>query len=146
MAGPTPPGFNANEIIAGLHTAMGFGEPNNTADKATFYNWDDRSVDTDTDSAGIPFDPSSRPTRTPVSTQVPCAIEYVDVNDVDINAGLMQASKIKVTLLDGDYQQIKGFEFVVVGGVKYLYRKTEPPVALGSIDVWTVHCQAEDVT
>jgi hypothetical protein len=53
-------------------------------------------------------------------------------------------TRISITLLDEDYQRVRGFHFVVAGGDKYIYEKTEPPVALGSIDVWTVWAQSED--
>ena len=36
--------------------------------------------------------------------------------------------------------------FVVVGGDKYVRSHIEPPVALGSIDVWVAWATAEDET
>lgn len=146
MAKNLPPGFNASEIIAGLHEAMAFGEPTRTSDKATFVSFTDPSTSVARDDDGVPFDTAERPTRTPKSLQVPCAVEFVDRADQAETFGVMQATRIKVTLLDPDYQKVKGFKYVVIGGDRYNYRLTEPPVALGSIDVWTVHAVAEDET
>lgn len=139
-----PPGFDASAVIAGLREAMTFGEPTRSDDKATFYLWSQAASGGVLDDDGVPFDTAQRPTRTTKPVQVPCAIEYVDRADQGETFGLVQASRIKVTLLDPDYQKVKGFRYMSVGGDRYNYRLTEPPVALGSIDVWTVHCVAED--
>jgi hypothetical protein len=139
-----PPGFDAAAVIAGLHEAMAFGEPTRVGDKATFYLVTEAAQTVARDDDGIPFDIAQRPTRTAKGVQVSCAIEFVDRADQGETFGLVQATRIKVTLLDPDYQKVKGFRYMSVGGDRYNYRLTEPPVALGSIDVWTVHCVAED--
>lgn len=139
-----PPGFNRAEVLAGLHRAMGFGEPNNASDKATFVSFDALSGNTRHDDNGVPFDPGARVSRVPKPVQVPCAVEWADASDVSGGFGSLQPTTIRVTLLDPDYRKVKGFEYVLIGGDKYNYRETEPPVALGSIDIWTVHVQAED--
>lgn len=139
-----PPGFDANAVIAGLHEAMAFGEPTRSGDKATFYKVAEPTQTVPRDDDGVPFDVSSRPARSATPVQVPCAIEFVDKTDQSETFGYVQATRIKVTLLDPDYQKVKGFKYMSVGGDRYNYRLTEPPVALGSIDVWTVHCVAQD--
>lgn len=145
MAKDLPAGFDASKIITGLHKAMDFGAATRAADKAAFYTVT-RTVPEDTvvDEDGIPYDPSVTVTVTRTSKVVACAIEYTDRTDKFENFGVVNPSRIKITLLDPDYQQVKGFEYVVVGADKYIYRLTEPPVALGSIDVWTVHAVSED--
>jgi len=144
MAKFIPPGFNRAEVLAGLHQAMGFGEPTRVEDKATFVSFDQLADDVATDDDGVPFDANVRRTRTPRSQQVPCAIEWADVADGRGTFGTIAATKVVLMLLDPDYQKIKGFEYVVIGGDKYLYRETQPPIALGSIDVWMIHVSAED--
>lgn len=143
MAKNLPPGFDPTAILQGLHQAMEFGAPTRTEDKATFVQLTS-TVTGPTDADGVPFDPDTRRTTAKATFQVPCAIEFADKADQEQTFGVIQPTRIKITLLDPDYQKVKGFEYVVVGGDKYLYRLTEPPVALGSIDVWTVHCVAED--
>lgn len=145
MAGPTPAGFDRNAVLAGLRTAMQFGAPSNVADRATFFMPRVYSTTESVDDLGVPFDPDVRPVASsPVKHTVPCAIDYVDAQGKLENFGIIVASKIIITLLSPDYDTVEGFEYVVIAGQKYLYRKTEPPVALGTLDVWTVHCQAED--
>lgn len=132
-----------NDVIAGIHQAMAIGAPSKVDDRATFFIPTD-TVDPGEDDEGVPYKPTSRPTATPDKRTVPCAIDYVDGTELTSNLGVIQASKLVLTLLDPDYQQIRGFDFVVIAGNRYYYRKTEPPVALGNLDVWTVHVQAED--
>jgi hypothetical protein len=143
-----PPGFDADAVRQGLLNAMGFGEPTRTEDKAWFYFPKMRTPATtsSTDQDGVPFDPTVQVTTadSKARLQVSCAIEYIDADGQVITAGEVIPSKLKITLMDAEYQQVKGFAYVVAGGDKYLYSRTEPPVALGSIDFWFVHCTAED--
>lgn len=149
MAKFTPPGFDASAARQGILNAMSFGEPTRTDDKAWFYFAKARAStpdDAPADDDHVPFDPAV-PVASPDShprQQVPCAVDYLDAAGQAITAGDITPSKIVITLMDTEYQRVKGFAFVVAGGDKYLYDKTEPPVALGTIDVWTVHCVAED--
>lgn len=143
-----PPGFNADAARTGILNAMGFGEPTRTEDKAWFYFPKNRTTSPSgpADSDGVPFDPT-----VPVTTadskprvQVSCAVDYIDAPEMVETFGGDRPARIEITLMDTEYQQVKGFSFVVAGGDKYVYDSTEPPVALGSIDVWVVHCTAED--
>lgn len=155
MAG-TPPGFRASDVLEGLYLAMSFGAPTDPAQQATFYKTPILDADNNSDDEGIPFDPTAPVSRTPVAVKVPCAIEYVDAADQYEEYGVRQPSKVKVTLLGPDYDTVVGtdpedsptpvppFSYVTISGQKYLYRKSEPVVALGSIDVHVIHCQAED--
>lgn len=142
-----PPGFPKSRVIKGLHQAMGFGEPTRAGDKATFYFPKGTPVDTGmpVDEDSVPFDPDAQPTyATKPPVKVPCAIEYFERGDINETFGTVKASRIKITLLDEDYQRVKGFSYVAAGGDKYVYDTTPPSDALASIDVWTVWCIAED--
>lgn len=146
MAKQLPAGFDRASILAGLRKAMEFGEPTRGEDRATFYK-----VVTTTgtgvepyDEDYVPFDPAVERTVKPTAIQVPCGVEYVDKPDQTETFGTVQSSHVKLTLLDDDYQQVKGFAYVALGGIKYDYDKTEPPEALGSLDIWTVHVVSED--
>jgi hypothetical protein len=141
-----PPGFNADEIRRGLLQAMEFGAPTRTEDQATFY-FVARSAPTGpADDEGVPFDPSERPTNeaSPDKLTVPCAVEYYDATGVIETFGVITPTKIRVTLQDPEWQQVKDFAYVVAGGDKYIRARVEPPVALGSLDFWMVWCRAED--
>lgn len=125
---------------------MEFGLPSATSDQPSFFMpQTTTSVGNVLDDEGVPFDPAVTPTlSTLVKKQVKCAVEYVD-GDGKVEAfAVIVPSKIKVTLLDQEYVQVQGFSFVVIKGQKYYYQRTEPPVALGTVDVYTVYCRAED--
>lgn len=144
MAG-TIPGFNADTVRAGLRLAMSVGLPPVEADQPTFFF---SPVVTNTgpaDEEGVPFNPDTRPTvAPPKQVKVPCAVEYSDVSGKVEGVGIVQPSRVSITLLDEEYAKVKGFAYVVIAGNRYFYRKTEPPVGLVSIGVWTIHCVAED--
>lgn len=137
--------FDKAAVLAGLHIAMDFGEPNVTTDKPTFFMPRSSTAPGNKDQHGVPFNPDNKRTFSAlVKKTVPCAVEYTNAQGKVENFGLINPSKVQITLLDPDYQRIRGCEFVTIGGQKFLYRKTEPPIALGSIDVWVLHFTAED--
>lgn len=138
-----PPNFNKSTVLAGLHKAMEFGAATRTDDRAAFFIRSTPVVTDAKDGAGVPFDPTVQPASTVTKVQVDCTVEYVDASEVAETFGDVRSSRIKITLLDPEYQLVKGFAYVVAGGDKYVYDSTEPPIALGSIDVWTVHATAE---
>lgn len=144
MAGSVP-GFNAADVRAGLRLAMTIGLPPVEADQPTFYFPREVTNTERADDEDVPFDPDARPTLAPArSVKVPCAVEYFDAAGKIENFGVITPSKIAVTLLDEDHDKVRGFEYVVIGGDRYWYRRTEPPLGLVSVGVWIVHCTAED--
>ncbi len=76
--------------------------------------------------------------------QVPCAIEYFDREGQPTVFGPVTASKLLITLLDEDYDQVKGCAYVVVGGDRYFYKRTIPPVGLYSVGVYQIVFIAEN--
>lgn len=144
MAKQLPAGFDKNAVMAGLKKAMQFGAPTRVEDQATFYKVVTTTDDVPRDDDFIPFDPDAERTAKPTGIRVDCSVEYDDRAEVTEQFGGITPSRITITLLDPEYQKIKGFRYVVAGGDRYNYRLTEPPVALGNVDVWTVHCVAED--
>lgn len=141
-----PPGFNESNVYAGLYKAMGFGEPNQDADKVAFFIEKDSDLPSTTpqDQTGVPFNPAKKRPKTHRREVVMCAVEYQDRGETTEQFGAIQPTRVKLTLLDADYQKIKGFRYVVAGGDQYWHAKTEPPLALGPIDVWIIHCSAQD--
>ena len=145
-ASGTPASFNKDAVRAGLLTAMNFGLPTESADQPTFF------MPTETvtasgpyDDEGVAYDPAATyTTSTLVKKAVACAVEYMDGEGKIETFGVIAPSRVKLTLLDTEYDLIKGFAFCVIEGQKYWYQRTEPPVALGTIDVYTIHCKSED--
>lgn len=138
--------FNKQTVLDGLYVAMDFGSPNVAADKATFYMPRTFEAEGLTDSAGVPMNPDNQRTfGSLVKKTVRCAVEYMSGTGKETNFGDLNADKVKITLLAPEFAQVEGFEYVVISGNKYLYWKSEPVIALGSIDVHQVYCRAEDV-
>jgi hypothetical protein len=141
----TPSSFDAAAVRAGLLTAMNFGLPTVANDQPTFFMPQTVTSVDPLDGEGVPFDPDSvLTTSVLVKKRAPCAVEYVDGDGKVETFAVVNPSKIKLTFLDTDYDTIKGFLYCVIEGQKYHYARTEPPVALGTIDVYTVHCKSED--
>lgn len=144
MAKELPSGFDPARITAGLKRAMEFGAPSKSQDRATFYLPSTPVHSGATDEDGVPFDPTASRATPMTAVTVPCAVDYDDRTDADANFGVYQPARIRITLLGPEYLRVKGFRYVVIAGDRYFYRLTEPPVALGTIDVWTVHAVNED--
>jgi len=142
MAG-TPPGFDAASVRAGLHQAMQFGI--SEAEIPTFVmpapdpvTGDDRGVPWDIDAA------VSRPARQEI--QVLCALEYQpQVTATQGDLADRQPARITITILDEEYEQIKGFDYLKIGGRKFTYKSTYPSLGLGTVVVWQIRCESVDV-
>lgn len=144
---PLVTGFDATEVRAGLRLAMRVGLPPLTEDQPAFYlpQSFDPVPNEALDQEGVPFDPTYRPTKTArVIKHVPCAIEYHDGQGKLEAFGVIQPTKVVLTLLDQDYAQVEGFDFVVIGGTKYFRRHTETPKGLVTVGLFKVHCESED--
>lgn len=126
---------------------MAVGLPVMTADQPTFFMPTTVTGDGGhtLDQQGTPFDPTYRPVRAQLpGIKVPCAIEYKDAAGELSAAGTVSSTGIVLTLLDEDYARIEGFAYVVIGGVKYNYERTNPPEGLVSVGIYAVHCLADD--
>jgi hypothetical protein len=88
----------------------------------------------------VPFDPHATVTNvTPAPVKVDCAIEYFDAENQPTDFGLLAPTRISITMLDDAYEKVKGCAYVVIAGDRYDYRRTEPPVGLFDVGVWTMH-------
>lgn len=145
MAAGALPGFDAEDFRTNIRLAMTVGLPPVVSDQPTFV-FPGAITNTDpADEEDVPFDSAARPTvAASVSKQVPCAVEYVDAAGKVENFGVLAPSKVMLTLLDEDYEQIRGFTYVVIGGDRFYYDKTETPLGLDSVGIWIVHANAED--
>ena len=145
-ATPQIPDFDAAGFREGIRLAMTVGLPTETAAQPVFFMPTEFTPTAYTDQEGVPLNPAYRPTApTPTTkTGVDCAIEYVDSAGKIESFGVLVPSKVILTLLDEEYEQVKGFSYVAIGGTKYFYRSTETPLGLVSVGIWRVHCVADD--
>lgn len=143
MASGVP--FDRAAFRSGILTAMSVGLPEREADRPLFYFPAEVTSTVPVDSEDVPFDPTYTPTRSaPPPVRVDCAYEYQDREGRVMNFGVVTPSKVELTFLDAEYQQVKGFAYVVIGGVRYDYKRTAPPQGMVTETVWTVICEAED--
>jgi hypothetical protein len=145
MAG-TLPGFNPDEVRAGLHLAMQVGLPPIPDDQPKFYFAAAATTDDNTDGQGTPLSWQAARVDAPAKpvVSVPCAIEYLDDAGAESGYGYTASSQLVLTFLDEDYEQVKGFSHVLIAGNTYRYQKTQPPVGLLEIGIWQVHVRTAD--
>lgn len=146
MAG-TNAGFNAAGFRDAIHFAMKMGAPPDQGERATFHFPAQLVYNGSMDGGHVPFDPTATVVSTePPTIQVDCAIEYFDAENQPTNFGMLAPSRIAVTVLDVDYDQVKGCSYVVVHGDRYDYRRTEPPSGLFDVGVYTMHFTSQSET
>lgn len=143
MAGDgTSSGFNATQFRDAIHFAMGMGAPPAVSEQVTFLvpGHDTYAV---ADPAHDPYDWTSTPTSTvpAQSIVVPVAVTFVGGNVEGDALGVFDASRVALTLLDVDWQQVSAATEVLVGGSHYVI---DPPgaVPIGLFDVTVYELRA----
>jgi hypothetical protein len=145
VAGTAPGGFDAAAFRAGIHTAMVMGAPVDDADAATFCFPATVTYDRPVDADNLPFDPGAQVTRVPrPPVRVPVAVEYRDETEQLVNFGYVTPAYAVITLLDEDYAQVTGCEYVLLRGSKFRYQSTAYPQALFTVGVYVMHFVSED--
>lgn len=141
------PDFNAAEFRTAIQFAMTMGAAVDVGERASFHFPSQLVYNAPADGAQVPFDPAATVTKTePTPVQVNCAIEYFDVENQPTDFGLLAPSRLTITLLDEDYEKVKGCSYVVVHGDRYNYRRTEPPSGLFDVGIYTMHFTAQSET
>ncbi len=143
MKGLVP--FDQKAFEDGILLAMGLGIPDDPALQPTFVLPGTTTASPGKDEVDSAFDPAAKlvPGKTP---RVRCAVEFLDRNGEVLDFGIAQADQARLTLLDAQYQQVKGFDHVLLGGTEYQYRETFPPLALGPSVIWQVMVATRDET
>lgn len=141
MAAVDGAGFDATAFREGILTAMQMGAPPDVNDQALFHFPNLLVYNGSADGANVPFDPAGTVTNhAPDPVRVDCAIEYFDAENQPTGGfGLLAPTRISVTMLDDAYAKVKGCAYVVIAGDRYDYRRTEPPVGLFDVGIWTIH-------
>src|SRR3954451_15640230 len=138
-------GFDARAFRQNIRFVMQMGAPPIDGEQATFYFPSQLVYNANTDQDDVPFDPNATVTRvTPTPVKVPCAVEYKDANGELTGLGVITPSKASITLLDEDYEKVKGCSYVALRGEKFTYRSTEFPTGLFDVGVYVMHFVAED--
>jgi hypothetical protein len=139
--------FNATEFRNQIKFAMQLGAAPEASEQVYFHFASTLVYNTPTDGANVAFDPAATVTNTtPAPVQVDCAVEYFDAENQPTSFGLLAPSRLAITLLDDDYDQVKDCSYVVIHGDRYDYRRTEPPGGLFDVGVYTMHFTARSET
>ncbi len=141
--------FDRVAFEAGIRLAMNLGLPAAEEDRPLFRFPRVRAYPPGTvlDHEGHPLDPNVAPTittQTPV--RIPCAIEWDDASPDQLPPGVRVPTRLTITMLDDEYQQVKDAVIVEVGGDRYQISHVAPPVALSDSGVWTLIAYAEAET
>ena len=138
-------GFNSGQFRDAIRFVYDMAAPPSGDEQATFYGPSTLVYTGSVDDDEVPFNPETTVVRQPAEgVKVPCGIEYRDAEGEPLPFGTVTASRLIITLLDQDYARIKGCQYVVVGGEKYLYRRTQPPSGLFDVGLFTMHFTAEN--
>lgn len=144
MAGKNS-GFDPKGFRDAIKFVYNMAAPPRDADQAAFYKPSELVYTASVDDENVPFDPATTVQRVvPPPVRVPCGVEYLDAEGQPVTFGTVTASRIVLTLLDEDYDQVKGSAYVVIGGEKYLYQRTEPPSGLFDVGLYAMHWRAEN--
>lgn len=148
MAGQhSDPSF-AGRFTEGIHFAMEMGASPDEDEQATFHFPPVLVYDGEArDASGVPFDPTKTVTeQRPDPVRVPCAVEYYDERGQMTTLADIHSTRVKITLLGEDYEKVKGTSFVICGGDKYIYRRTQPPSGLFEVGLYEMWFHAEHET
>lgn len=145
MAGSNP-GFNAADFRKNIRFVYDMAAPNLEGEQATFFMPSQLVYNVPTDEDDVPFSPTALPVTPvpPQPIQVSCGVEYYDSQGNIIDFGISVPSRAAITLLDEDYEIVKGCAFVVLRGERFNYRSTRFPQGLFDVDLYTMNFEAEN--
>lgn len=144
MAGPIP-GFDPDGFRDAIRFAMTMGAPLDADQQATFY-FPKTAVTTGVvDAQGVPYSPDTAVTKQSPKqpVKVACGVEDASGSADETSLGDF-GDGIIITLLDTEYAQVVGFEYVAYKGVRYDFRRELPDAAaLGPVGVHRLLCIGE---
>lgn len=129
---------DATNFRNAMHFVMGMGMPVDAAAQVAFHWHAVTSTTAAKDSLGVPFSPTATVTTTPsVALRVPYFVEWIEVAGTTTRLGVVVPARVRVWLLDDDYDDVKTADYLVIDGEKYLRHLEEPSYAIFDVGV---HC------
>jgi hypothetical protein len=138
--------FNATVFRQGIRNAMTMGLPVDPAERITF-RWTTKKKYSSSDSSGLPFSFDDAPVSEVKheDVQIPAAVEFLSgANEQGTSVGMFQTPRAVITILDEDYELVRGANEVLLGGNTYTIDYEAPPLGLFSVTVYQLHVQAKD--
>lgn len=146
MAG-TNAGFNASAFKAGIRQAMTMGLPNAESERITF-RWNPDRTYQRHDAEGNPWEWDDVPLTdsTQPDVLVTAAVEFAarPAGSLDTSMGQFDASRVIVTILDEDYETIRGADLMLFDGNEYDIQFVAPPLGLFEVTIYSVYGEARD--
>lgn len=140
-------GFDAGAFREAIRSTMLMGMPEATEERVTF-RWTPNRTYENHDSGGDPWswDEVPKSEDAPEDVQVPCAVEFSarPAGSVDTAIGQFDVSRAIVTLIDEDFEQIRGADLMVIDGSLYDVQFVGPPIGMFSVTVYQVYGEAQD--
>jgi hypothetical protein len=140
-------GFDAARFREAVRSTMTMGLPQDTAERITF-RWTPNRTYSSQDSGGNPWSWDDTPATedAPEDVQVAAAVEFSarPAGTQDTVMGQFDAAGVTVTLLDDDFEQIRGADLMIFDGNVYEVRFVAPPVGLFDVTVYTIYGEARD--
>lgn len=142
--------FDAVGFRAQIRAAMTMGLPVDPAERPTFHFPRSR-VHAVADLGGAPFDwragvdtSAEGPGGLRDPIQVPCAWETAKGGEDYTAVGEFNTDEALLTVLDVDFELVRGFSWVALGGNRYDYSRELPPRGLFDVTVHQVIVIARD--
>ena len=139
--------FPEKQFRDGIHFAMDMGDPDADRDTVHFH-WDEVRQYAIADSNNLPFDLDDPKTilEPAFSKQTLAALEFVSRSTLSggTPVGQFDSHRVKITLLDTEYEEIKGFDWLDISGNKYDLDFVEPVIGLFGVSVYILHASARD--
>lgn len=146
MAG-SDPRFDPNVFRTNIRFAMRMGMPEDATKGVTFRfgktkTWPSGAA---LDQDGNPFDPTlSAIVTEPDPVQIPVGVEFSQASPEELPVGQFVGSKVVLTMLDEDYEEVKLAKEVTIDGDDYIIRYEEPPIGLFDVTVHRFVCTSKD--
>lgn len=139
--------FDGAVFREAIRNTMKMGLPEDEAERVTFRWTPDRTY-ANGDSAGNPWSWDDTPATedAPADVQVAAAVEFSarPAGSVDTVMGQFDTSRVAVTLLDEDFELIRGADLMIFDGAIYEVQFIAPPVGLFDVTVYTIYGEARD--
>jgi hypothetical protein len=140
--------FDAAAFRDAIRFAMDMGLPETTADRATF-KWTPVKTYANADTGGRPYKltEAAASTTTHSDVQIPVGWQFVPTrvgNEQQTAMGSFDNDRVIMTILDEDYDQVKGADICVLGGDDYIVDYVAPPDGLFEVTIYTLYLTARD--
>lgn len=138
-------GFDEGKFRSAIRNTMLMGMPEAVSERVVF-RWTTNRQFIHTDAQGSPLDWYSDPVSVSShdDVEVPVALDFNPSSPVSTNLGDFDSPKAALTLLDVDYDLVKGADKVIIDGSTYEIDYVAPPQGLFGVTVYTIYIRAID--